>query len=96
MAIYSSPDIQFIVTSTPSACIQDNFQNTIKRSFYVINDGSQTVSYRLYGSPDGLKNGDKDNMGSLYSITEINKHWIDANVAGTISSGAPAIVDFSS
>jgi len=96
MNIYEKEDVTKVVTSVEDDILIFDAGNTIQRSIYVINDGANTVSYKIYGSPTGLKYGDKDNVGNEYSLTEIAKHWQDISVSGTVTSGAAVNIDLSS
>ncbi len=54
-------------------------------SFFIVNDCSNNILYTIYGSPDGIKEGDKDSVNNLYSAAEIAKHWVSLET-GTITS----------
>jgi len=44
-------------------------------SFFLVNDGATAITYNIYGSPNGMKTGDKDSIGNSYSASEIAKNW---------------------
>lgn len=69
--VYAS-GIPFTATTSPTTLLITTYVN----SFYIVNNGSESITYVIYGSPDGIKTGDKDNVGNVYSETEIAKHWI--------------------
>jgi hypothetical protein len=45
-------------------------------SFFIVNDGSVSVTYSVYGSPDGAKAGNKDSDGNALTAADIAKRWI--------------------
>jgi hypothetical protein len=70
---------------TATTTIQSVLTIPYVNSFFVVNDGSNAITYTIYGSPDGVKTGDKDNVGNVYSAAEIAKHWVSVDT-GSITS----------
>lgn len=94
--IYQIPDVTQTITTTETDVIFIGVQDVIGRSFFLINDGPQTVSYKIYASPSGVVSGDKDNVGNLISAAEIAKEWEEQTaITGTVASGSSAMVNVS-
>jgi hypothetical protein len=94
-APYLKEDVSVTATTTETVVATLNGDTFSKKSFFIINDGSQTVTYRIYGSPDGILDGDKNSTFAIISAAEADKHWAYASITGTVAGGASGYVDIS-
>jgi hypothetical protein len=94
--VYQIPDVTQTITDVEADVIFIGVQDIIGRSFFLINDGAVSLTYKVYASPSGVVTGDKDSVGNSMSAAAIAKEWEYQSVTGTVAAGASALVDVSS
>jgi hypothetical protein len=77
MAINTNALENITATTTETSLVITPVDSCLKKSFFLINKGSNAVTFNIYGSATGIQSGDTPpNTSVPYTAAEINLHYI--------------------
>lgn len=77
MSINTNALEDITATTTETPLVTTPVDSCLKKSFFLINKGSNAVTFNIYGSPTGIQSGDTPpNTFVPYTVAEINLHYI--------------------
>ena len=88
-----SPDVT--VTTDVQVLGPFNIEQLQELKFYFTNNGSQDVSYKVYGSATGVQSGDRDGDGVEIPAAQITREWNEI-ATGTMTANDKEEIDIGS